>query len=570
MNQLSIHQAFDRRQILMVGASGFLGKIWLAMVLERIPDVGRIFLLLRKNGRGQVTDRLESMFNHSYVFKPLHERFGPKLAEYLATRVEVIEGNITQPDLGIEDSVATKLRENLDLVINCAGLVDFNPDLRDAISVNVDGTKHVADFTNSCAHASMLHVSTCYVVGKRDGKIEETLDYTTSPNGKPFDPQKEYVEIRTRMAKILETENDPAVIEERRKVFLEKHQDKKAKPSPKRMEKTLEIWKRKHLRDQMVAEGMTRAAELGWQNTYTYVKALAEGLIAHPWGKEGRYTIFRPAIVESSMAYPFPGWNEGFNTSGPLAYLLKTWFRYLPAKTGNPFDIVPVDLVGQGLIIAAAALLEGKHFPVYQCGTSHLNCFTIDRACELTSLSHRQYYRKHGKNFVERNLLSRWETVAAPADHFFSVTNLKRIMNWAKNGLDRLFSYIRPRNRAWLRTKGMVDRATRKLTKVEDLLKLFLPFTHDHRHVFQTKALRDHELAEPEFTFSPESIDWRKYWLEIHMPGLRRWCFPAIEGKEKEMYKPTYPVRWKSFQPESRRSQPTPYPHPQPRPKEIH
>jgi len=35
-----------------------------------------------------------------------------------------------------------------------------------------------------------------------------------------------------------------------------------------------------------------------------------------------------------------------------------------------------------------------------------------------------------------------------------------------------------------------------------------------------------HHLAERRF--EPETLDWRKYWLEVHMPGLRRWAFPLI------------------------------------------
>ena len=33
-----------------------------------------------------------------------------------------------------------------------------------------------------------------------------------------------------------------------------------------------------------------------------------------------RYAIVRPSIVESALRYPFPGWNEGFTTSAPLAF----------------------------------------------------------------------------------------------------------------------------------------------------------------------------------------------------------------------------------------------------------
>jgi hypothetical protein len=46
-----------------------------------------------------------------------------------------------------------------------------------------------------------------------------------------------------------------------------------------------------------------------------------------------------------------------------------------------------------------------------------------------------------------------------------------------------------------------------------------------------------------EWRFEPERIDWRRYWLDVHMPGLRRWAFPLIEGKRPERYKPLHPVK---------------------------
>ena len=49
------------------------------------------------------------------------------------------------------------------------------------------------------------------------------------------------------------------------------------------------------------------------------------------------------------------------------------------------------------------------------------------------------------------------------------------------------------------------------------------------------------EKAEPELRFEPESIEWRSYWLDVHMPGLRRWCFPIYENKDRELYVPAVP-----------------------------
>ncbi len=59
--------------------------------------------------------------------------------------------------------------------MNSSGLTDFNPDLRDALAMNVRATKYVLDFLTGCDHAALLHLSTSYVVGRRDGRVFEEL-----------------------------------------------------------------------------------------------------------------------------------------------------------------------------------------------------------------------------------------------------------------------------------------------------------------------------------------------------------------------------------------------------------
>ena len=92
------------------------------------------------------------------------------------------------PGFGITDpALAARLHRDLDLILNCAGLVDFDPDLREAMSTNVDGAIHAAEFTAACVRARLLHVSTCYVTGLRNGTIPESLDPNTAPLGDAFD-----------------------------------------------------------------------------------------------------------------------------------------------------------------------------------------------------------------------------------------------------------------------------------------------------------------------------------------------------------------------------------------------
>ena len=76
---------------------------------------------------------------------------------------------------------------------------------------------------------------------------------------------------------------------------------------------------------------------------------------------------------------------------------------------------------------------------------------------------------------------------------------------------------------------------------MEKICDLFRPFIHDNRWVFETKSLVKHQIVEDNFRFEPENkINWRYYWIKVHVPGLRRWSFPAFEGKKVETYKPEH------------------------------
>jgi hypothetical protein len=36
------------------------------------------------------------------------------------------------------------------------------------------------------------------------------------------------------------------------------------------------------------------------------------------------------------------------------------------------------------------------------------------------------------------------------------------------------------------------------------------------------------------FGYDPRALDWYEYWIDIHIPGLRRWSFPLLEGRAVE------------------------------------
>src|SRR5262249_60278060 len=113
--------------------------------------------------------------------------------------------------------------------------------------------------------------------------------------------------------------------------------------------------------------GMERAEHWGWTNTYTYTKSLGEQIILSD--RTVPTTIVRPAIVESSVRYPFAGWNEGFNTTAPLMYLILKGHRAVPMGEDTALDVIPVDFIACGMLLATPAVLVGGHGPGYHPGS---------------------------------------------------------------------------------------------------------------------------------------------------------------------------------------------------------
>src|SRR5581483_9666472 len=129
--------------------------------------------------------RFQKMVEDSPVFDPLFERHGERFAEFLRQKIEVVEGDVTQPGLGLSVQASEALQRNLDLIINSSGLTDFNPDLRDALSTNTDAAVNILEFVRGADHAGLLHLSTCYVAGSKTDELAKNSSQITIPGVYP-------------------------------------------------------------------------------------------------------------------------------------------------------------------------------------------------------------------------------------------------------------------------------------------------------------------------------------------------------------------------------------------------
>ncbi len=146
MEKLSVRGTLAKRHIMLIGVTGFIGKVWLVNLLENIPEIGKITLLIRRNRTTSSQRRFEKIVEESPTFDTLQERYGRNLGAFLKEKVEVVEGDVSEPGLGLDAATQARLAKSLDLIVNSAGLTDFNPDLREALSSNVDSAVHLLEF----------------------------------------------------------------------------------------------------------------------------------------------------------------------------------------------------------------------------------------------------------------------------------------------------------------------------------------------------------------------------------------------------------------------------------------
>jgi thioester reductase-like protein len=527
----SVRKAFAGKSVMLIGVTGFIGKVWLANTLLDLADVKRIYLLIRRQKSNPAERRFEKMVEDSPVFDPLFDRHGDGLLEFLREKIEVVEGDVTQTGLGLNAETARRLQKNLDLIINSSGLTDFNPDLRDALTSNTSAAINILEFVRATDHAGLVHLSTCYVAGEQDGRVGEKLTPNYNPRGlADFDAEQEWLSLQefVKQAEV-RAESDEVTAELRQQAQSKEHAAKNLQGAA--LENQIRKNRVRWLKTYLTEAGTRRAKELGWPNTYTLTKSLAESLIAKH-GAGLPVAVVRPAIVETSVSKPFLGWNEGINTSASLSYLLGTYFRQLPTNESKRLDIIPVDAVCNGMTLIAAAVMERRHDAMYQLATSVTNPCDMGRSIELTSLAHRRHYR--AQEGLESWLRLRFDAIPVSKTRYnrMSAPAQKAIVK----SIQRIMSPLPLKKAPLVKTE-------RSLERLEKLIELFEPFILLHEHDFAAENIEKLSSAlvpdeKATFGYDTLTLDWWEYWINIHIPALRRWTYPLIEGRPLEARPP--------------------------------
>lgn len=554
--KLSPTEIFEGKTIFFIGGTGFVGKVTLSMLLNNFPNIRKVYATVRARDAAESGNRFWTSIVTSPPFDPLREKFGKDFEKFIREKVVPVNGDVGNEFLGMTEEEARRIMSECDVIINGAGNVTFNPPLESALRTNVVGSNNIIQLARMMRRPCLVHVSTCFVAGKRSGAVwenEPVVGYFPRKNeliGTTFDVEKEIADC-ARLSEQARQEADDAVQiarfrEAARKRFEEEGRD----PDDEAELKSAIFRERKMwIRERTTELGAERADYWGWTNIYTYSKSLAEQIIAKQ--DDIVKTLVRPSIVESSVEYPFPGWNEGFTTTAPLILIALRGQPIIPVNEKLVLDIIPVDMVA-GAILAAAmnALIDDNPPLVFQASSGDSNPNNMKRIVGLVGLYKRQYYKeKETGNKLLNRLGSIIETSPTTQEKYerYSAPMLNKLAKTANELLDKAAP-------AWAGgrftniiadLKKSVSDFEQRTQETIDAFALFKPFMIDNAYEYRSDNVRAlMSLVKEEekhlLPWYPEKIDWYDYWLKIHFPGIRKWVLPQLEEDLKKPEKRAY------------------------------
>ncbi|XP_060662209.1 fatty acyl-CoA reductase 1 [Drosophila nasuta] len=300
---------YEGCEIFVTGGSGVVGKALIEKLL-RSCNVKRIYVLLRTKKQLSAEQRLDKL-RQANIFQVLRLQKPQEVDKLVA-----IPGDVSLPQLGIS-SEHRQLLSNVSIVFHCAATVRFDEPLRIALRLNVGGTLEALKFAEQLQQLRIfVHVSTFF-----------------------SNPYLERVEPRYYS-------------------------------SP--MDWRLCLRLLDEIKDDDVLDALTSKLTVGFPNTYTFTKNLAESLI-NDYHTRLPVIVYRPSILLFAVRDPLPGYAPSLMGAMGLfslvgAGVLKTVY----IRKDVHLDITPQDMGIKALCYYAYAGCEAyrngapKDLIVYQ------------------------------------------------------------------------------------------------------------------------------------------------------------------------------------------------------------
>jgi long-chain acyl-CoA synthetase len=557
-NKLSPTEIFNARKLFLIGGTGFVGKVTLSMLLHRFPNIGRVYVTVRARSQEESETRFWKNVISAEPFDPVRERYGAAFEDFIRDKVAIVGGDVAEDNLGFTEDEAERIAKDVDVIINSAGNVTFNPTLESALRTNVVGTQNVIAFAKRMKRPALVHISTCFVAGNRSGPVwedDQVVGYFPRKHelkGVEFSVQQEIADCAKMSERARDEAKDAMRVAQFRELARKRlNEEMRDSDDPDALGLAVARERKVWTRNRLTELGVERADFWGWPNIYTYTKSLGEQLVAAESGIVR--SIVRPSIVESAKDYPFPGWNEGFTTTAPIIFMTLKGQRQLPGNKKLILDITPVDQVAAVMLAVAAQACVEEPKLVYQAATGDSNPNDMERIIGLVGLFTRQQELEKTEGLkLFREISARIEPFRVTPERF-EATSVPMMNNAAK----KVSSFLGKAKPKWgggryegviNRMKDTVDRIEEQTREAKLAFEMFLPFTCENAYIFRCDNVRAlfARIGEDErqlLTWDPEKFDWYDYWLNIHMPGLKKWVLPTLEEDMRAQPKRVYTYR---------------------------
>jgi nucleoside-diphosphate-sugar epimerase len=489
---------------MVTGGTGFLGKPVLAALLRHGGGIRRLVVPVRAIDDAAARRRLREEVLSAEPLAALGDAAG------LGRKLE--EGRIRAVACDLErDEAEAGARDawgEIDVVIHCAATVSFEEPLDDALALNAFGPLRLLErLRRAGSEPHFVHVSTAYVADRRSGEIDEDGLVHHALAG--LDPERMLAEAREWRE---EAERESRADPQHSRFARSAERDASRRDDLDAGERAEEV-RRRWVLERLSKRGRRWAQAAGWPDTYALSKALGERLLAAEWA--ARTTIVRPTIIESALRAPRPGWLEGIKVADPLilAYASRG-LTHLPGRASNRIDIVPVDLVANACVVAAAHPAEAGPRRLAVASSSR-NPLQIGELAENI----RDYFRANplqGRNgaavrigelrFVDRRVALR--------------RTIRRERLAAALARAAIASPVAiPQERLLRANRALAERVTRMVKIYGAYTELDCAFDDSNA---RRLAAEMHEDDRDELSFDTAAIDWEDYLQRVHLPQVRR------------------------------------------------
>lgn len=482
---------YTGKAILVTGATGLVGKALVEAILRTLPEVRRLYLLVRPRsdavGRSiGVDERLRRDVLESSVFDHLRGQHGDGFGAFVRSKVEVIEGELARDRLGLDAGTHGRLRDDVDVVIGNGALAVFDAPLDEAVQTNALSVTRLLDFARGAPRRPFVaHVSTCYVGNVPGPVFESPLAPSWTPAGPdaadPYDIDLELGRLLERVAQVRGGSDG-----ERR----------------------------------LVEEGMRWARRRGWNDTYTFTKAMGEQLFARHRG-EVPGLVLRPSIIESALRTPAPGWIDGYRMMDPL--IVGYARRQLTEFAGHPdavLDVVPVDTVVNALLMAIPFTHVGGGPDVYQVSSGGSNPLAMKTFCRYVHEHYRRSPLRPPRAGQDDDLT---ELALTETTGFLRRLEVGQLL--PVRALEASFRLLE-RSDWGRRRRAQLSARRARLNWLVRMARIYGPYAECRSRFMSFNvhrmwdALSDADRAT--FPFDVRTLDWQHYVQRVHLPGVER------------------------------------------------